>query len=272
MNSLPLPTKNDIKVLEKNKAEIIIEPCAPGFGTTLGNSLRRVLLSSLPGAAATSVKIKNVTHEFSTVKHVKEDVVELILNLKTVRFKLHNTPKSKVILKVKGEKKAMAKDITCPSDVEVTSPDIHIATLTDKNAELEIEINVEEGRGYVPVEAAEKKNHELGVIAIDSIFSPVQNANFGVENVRVGQMTNFDKLTMTIATDGTIAPEEALQQASQVLVDHFTFIAESLKKENQKTKNVTKILKQSNEQADEKKEKSETEEKTPKKAIKSKKE
>lgn len=272
MESLLLPTKNEVKVLEKNKAEIVIEPCAPGYGTTLGNSLRRVLLSSLPGAAATSVKIKNVTHEFSTVKHVQEDIVELILNMKTVRFKLHNTPQSKVILKVKGEKKVTAKDITCPSDVEVTSPDIHIATLTDKNAELEIEIIVEEGRGYVPVEAAEKKTHELGVIAIDAIYSPVQNANFAVKNVRVGQMTNFDKLTMTISTDGSITPEEALQKASQILVDHFSFIAESSKVEKQKEKTTPKVNKKVDEPVSVENEKIPAEEKKAKKTAKSKKE
>ncbi|MFA6908969.1 MAG: DNA-directed RNA polymerase subunit alpha, partial [Patescibacteria group bacterium] len=180
--------------------------------------------SSLPGAAATSVKIKGVTHEFSTLPHMKEDVVELMLNLKGLRFKLHNVPQSKVTLKVKGEKQVTGKDFECPSDVEVTNPSVKIATLSDKTAELEMEIIVEEGRGYVPVEAAEKKSYEHGTIALDAIYSPVKNANFSVENVRVGQMTNFDKVTMTIVTDGSLKPLEALQQAAKILVDHFTVI------------------------------------------------
>ena len=227
MIQLQLPTKIEVQSIEKNKDAIIIEPCEPGYGTTLGNALRRVLLSSLPGAAATSVKIKGATHEFSTIPNVKEDLVEIILNIKTIRFKLHGVPQSKVSVKVKGEKVITAKDISCPSDVEVTTPDVHIATLTDKDAEYDMEIVVEEGRGYVPVETADKKTHELGVITIDAIYTPVKNANFSVEHVRVGQMTNFDKLNMTIATDGSLKPIEALRDAARILTDHFAFITHS---------------------------------------------
>ncbi len=228
MQPLPLPTRVEKQSKDKNQALIIIEPCAPGYGTTLGNALRRVLLSSLPGAAATSVKIKGVTHEFSTLPGVKEDIVEIILNVKSLRFKLHNVAQSKVTLKVKGEKTVTGKDINCPSDVEVTTPALRIATLTDKTAELEMEIVIEEGRGYVPIEAAEKRSYEHGTISLDAIYSPVRNANFSVENVRVGQMTNYDKLTMMVTTDGSITPLEALQQSAQILVEHFQFISTSM--------------------------------------------
>lgn len=225
MQPLQLPSKIEEQPQGKNSSTIIIEPCAPGYGTTVGNALRRVLLSSLPGAAATLIKIKNVSHEFSTLEHVKEDIVEIMLNVKNIRFQLHNVPSSTVTLKIKGEKNVTAKDIHCPSDVEVTSPSAPIATLTDKNAEIEMDIVVEEGRGYVPVEASEKKSHEIGTIALDAIYSPVRNANFSVENVRVGQMTNFDKLTMSVTTDGSISPLEAVQRAAEILVNHFSFIA-----------------------------------------------
>lgn len=225
MQPLSLPTKISISKEDKHKALIVIEPCAPGYGTTLGNSLRRVLLSSLPGAAATSVKIKGVTHEFSTLPHVKEDVVELILNIKNIRFRLLDVAQSTVTLKVRGEKVVTAKEFDCPSDIEIASPAVKVATLTDKNAELEMEITVQEGRGYVPIEAAEKKSYEHGIIALDALYSPVRNANFTVENVRVGQMTNFDKVTMSIATDGSVDPLDALKQASAILVDHFSFIS-----------------------------------------------
>lgn len=224
MDKISLPDKYDVKKIGPNQAEIIIEPFYPGYGNTLGNALRRVLLSSLPGAAITAVTIKNISHEFSTIPGIKEDVIELILNLKKVRFILHDTEEVKVILKVKGERKVKAKDITVTSNIEIASPEAEIATLNDKNSELEIELIVRTGRGYLPVENIEKKKFQLGTIAIDAIFTPVKNVNFKVEDVRVGQMTNYDKLILSITTDGILAPEEALRISANILVDQFSQI------------------------------------------------
>jgi DNA-directed RNA polymerase subunit alpha len=224
MEHLPLPEKYEIKKISEHQSDIIIEPFYPGYGTTIGNALRRVLLSSLSGAAVTAFKIKNASHEFSTVKGVKEDLVEIILNLKTLRFKLHDVEETRVMVKVKGEKKVKAKDIKTSSEIEVLNPEAVIATLTDKDAELEMELIVKAGRGYVPVENVEKKKFELGTIAIDAVYSPVKNVNFNIENVRVGQMTNYDRLIMNISTDGTVAPEEALKIAASILIDHYNAI------------------------------------------------
>lgn len=225
MDTIALPDKYEVTKTGEHQADITIEPCFPGYGTTLGNALRRVLLSSLAGAAVTAVNIKGVTHEFSTVPGVKEDIVELLLNLKRLRFKLHGTEETKVTLKVKGEKKVKAKDIKATSDVEIVNGEADIATITTKDAELEMELTIQSGRGYVPVENMDNKKLTLGTIAVDAIFTPVRNVNFNVENVRVGQMTNYDKLVLSISTDGSISPQEALQIASQMLVDHFKHIA-----------------------------------------------
>ena len=224
MENIPLPTKFEVKNISPNEATITIEPCYPGYGTTIGNALRRVLLSSLPGSAIVAVKISGITHEFSTIENVKEDVVEIILNLKRIRLKLHEVKETKLILKVKGEKEVTAKDIKATSEVEIVNPESHIATLTNKSAELEMEIYISSGRGYLPVENMEIKKLELGVIAIDAIFTPIKNVNFDVENVRVGQITNYDKLTLGIKTDGTIKSGEALKFAAEILVDHFKLI------------------------------------------------
>ncbi|HKZ41451.1 MAG TPA: DNA-directed RNA polymerase subunit alpha, partial [Candidatus Hodarchaeales archaeon] len=191
---------------------------------TIGNALRRVLLSSLPGAAVTSVKIKGVDHEFSTVPNVKEDVVDIILNLKKLCLVSHSHEPIRLQLKVKGDKAVKAGMITKTDQVEVKNPDLHLATLDGKNAELEMELVVEQGRGYVPVEAREDERMEIGMVAVDSIFTPVRNVNFSVENVRVGKMTNYDKLTLHIVTNGTITGREALDQSARILVDHFQLL------------------------------------------------
>lgn len=224
MEKITLPDKYEAKKINSNKSDIIIEPCYPGYGSTLGNALRRVLLSSLPGAAVTAIKIKGVDHEFSNIEGVKEDVVELILNIKKLRFKLHENDEAKATLKVKGETKVTSKDIKSTSDVEIVDQNQEIATLTSKNAELDIEFFLKKGRGYVPVEIIEKKKFQLGTIAVDAIFTPIKMVNYKVENVRVGQMTNYDKLVLTVETDGTIDPDEAVKYASEILVDHFTKI------------------------------------------------
>ncbi|MDD5039832.1 MAG: DNA-directed RNA polymerase subunit alpha [Patescibacteria group bacterium] len=221
MESLALPEKHKINKISENQAEIVIEPCYPGYGTTIGNAIRRVLLSSLPGAAITAVRFKNVTHEFTTIQGVKEDIVEIILNLKRLRFKLHSVDETTVTLKVKGDKKVTGKDIKCTSEIEIVNPSAEIATITDKNSSLEMELTVQTGRGYVPVENTDTKKLALGTIAIDAIYSPVKNVNYEVENVRVGQMTNYDRVIINILTDGTITPENAILSASQILADHF---------------------------------------------------
>jgi len=233
---IDLPKKFEAVKIEKNYSIITVEPCYPGYGTTLGNALRRVLLSSLPGAAIVAVKIKGTTHEFSGIPHVKEDVVEIIMNLKLIRLKLHNVSEAKLSLKVKGEKEVKAKDIKTTSDAEIVNPENHIATLTDKSADLEMEIHVASGRGYLPVENMDNKKLELGVMAIDAVFTPIKNVNYEVENVRVGQMTNYERLKLGVTTDGTITPEEAVKTSAQILVDHFGLIAgtPSVKKEEKK--------------------------------------
>ncbi len=204
-----------------------ISPCYPGYGTTLGNALRRVLLSSLPGAAITAVRIKGVDHEFSTIEHVKEDVVDILLNLKKVRLKVYSDEAVQITLTVNGKKKVSAKDFGKNSDVEVISTDCHIATLTDAAAKMEITAIVQKGRGYIPVEARENEKLDVGFMALDAVYTPVRNVNFKMEHVRVEQMTNYDKLLLDVTTDGTLSPEDAVKQASSILVDHFALIGNS---------------------------------------------
>lgn len=226
MENIPLPSKIEITAGSKaNESIISIQPCFPGYGTTLGNALRRVLLSSLPGAAVTAFKIKGASHEFSALPNIKEDLVEVALNLKQLRLKVYSNEPVKISLKSSGEKKVTAKEIKATSDVEVINTDLVIATLTDKSAELDIEMLVTQGRGYVPTEAKEKENIESDMILIDSIFTPVKNVGIKVDHVRVGQMTNYENLILTIETDGTISPNEALEKSNQILIDHFNFIA-----------------------------------------------
>lgn len=216
------------KVLSRdgdNKAIFEISPLYPGYGMTIGNSLRRVLISSLSGAAITSVKIKGVLHEFSTIENVSEDVIEIILNLKKVRFKVFSDEPVTLTLKVSGEKEVIAGDIKATSDVEVINTDQHIATITNKKGEIEMELKIEKGIGYIPVDKREKSKLGVGVIAIDGIFTPVKNVNFKVENIRVDQRTDFNRAILEIETDGSILPEEALQRASNILVNHFNIIS-----------------------------------------------
>ncbi|MEK7570474.1 MAG: DNA-directed RNA polymerase subunit alpha [Patescibacteria group bacterium] len=231
MERIQLPSKVTLTDAGPNAAEIVVEPCYPGYGTTLGNALRRVLLSSLPGAAITSVKFSNATHEFSTLPHVQEDVVDLILNLKGVRMHMFEGETATVMVKAKGEKVLTAGDLKCPSNVEVRNPEHVIAHLTDKAADVEMELTIGVGRGYIPVEQREKERLDLGVIAIDAIYTPVRNVNFKVDNVRVGQMTNYDKVTLTISTDGTITPGAAFREASQILTEHFQHLLASVPEE-----------------------------------------
>jgi DNA-directed RNA polymerase subunit alpha len=225
MENILLPSKIEFSEGKKeNEGIVIVEPCHQGYGTTLGNALRRVLLSSLPGAAVTAVKIKDAPHEFGAIPNVKEDVVEIILNLKQLRLRVFSAEPVRLILKAKGEKVLKAEDILKSSDVEIVNPDLHLVTLTNKSADFEMEIFVSQGRGYVPTESQDKKKLELGVIAVDSIFTPIRNVGYKVEDTRVGQITNYDKLTLNIETDGTIAPKDAFKQAVVILMDHFRLL------------------------------------------------
>jgi DNA-directed RNA polymerase subunit alpha len=198
-----------------------IEGLYGGYGLTLGNALRRVLLSSLPGAAITQFKVKGVNHEFSTLPDVVEDIVEIGLNLKKVRFRVHTDEPQILTLRAKGEGKVTAADIELNSQVELITPDIHIATLTSKSSELDLELRVERGLGYFPVESRKFEKLPIGTIALDAFFSPVIKVNFSVENMRVGDRTDYNRLRLGVTTDGSITPSAALRKASNILKDHF---------------------------------------------------
>lgn len=224
MQNIPLPNKVSFEELGNNKYKVIMEPLYPGFGVTLGNSLRRILLSSLPGAAVTAVKIKGVDHEFSTIPNVKEDVIEIILNLKQLRTKVHSDQPVKMELKIKGEKVVTAADFKKNADVEIVNPNLHIATLDNKVADFEMEIIIQAGRGYVPVEQREHEKLDIGMIAVDAIYTPIRMVNYEINNVRVGQITNYDELILTLETDGTIDGRDAIDQAAQILLNHFALV------------------------------------------------
>lgn len=217
-----------VKVVSKDgdKAVFEIGPLMPGYGATIANPLRRVLLSSLEGAAITSIKIKGVDHEFGAIPGIQEDVIEIILNLKRVRLRSFSADPVTLTLKAKGDSAVTAGDIQTTSDVEIINEDQHLFTLTDKKATVEMELTVEKGRGYVSVEARQKEKLPIGVIAIDAIYSPVRQVNFVVDDVRVGQRIDFNKVTLEVVTDGTIQPEQALKEASVIIRDHFELFAQ----------------------------------------------
>ena len=222
MIPLPLPLK--IIKKDKNQASFEVQGLYPGYGVTIGNALRRVLLSSLPGAAVTEVKIKGAPHEFSTIQGVLEDTLMIILNLKNLRFKIYEGDLQKVQLKAKGDKEVTGADLKLSPQIKLVNPDIHIATITDKKTEFEMEIQVEKGIGYEPKDQRKNRKSEIGMIAMDAIFTPIKNVNFQVENMRVGDRTDFDKLNLEIETDGTITPEEAFFEAAEILIKHFNLI------------------------------------------------
>ncbi len=222
MEAITLPNRAKVEPISENRYSLTLEPLYPGYGVTLGNALRRVLLSSMPGAAVTAVKIKFADHEFSTVPHVKEDVIQLILNFKQLRVRSYSQEPVKLQLKVKGERTVTGADITETDQVQVISKDLHIATLDSKQADFDVELTVEQGRGYLPVEAREHQRLEAGAIALDAIYTPVRSVHFDVTNVRVGTFTNFDKLVLSMETDGSISGDEAFDVASHILVDHFS--------------------------------------------------
>lgn len=222
MEKIALPQKIKFEKGEQENQElVIIEPCWPGYGITLGNSLRRVLLSSLPGAAVVGVKIKGADHEFMTLPHVKEDVLEIILNLKRLRLKVHSDETVTLELDAHGEKEVKGKDFTKNSQVEIVNPDLTVAHITDMAGNLKMEVFVARGRGYETIESRERIKHEIGYIEVDSAFSPVTSVSVNVENVRVGKMTNWDKLVLTVTTDGTIEAEEAFRKSTEILIEQF---------------------------------------------------
>lgn len=221
---ISVPQQPKVTSLGENHSKFEILGCYPGYGATLGNAIRRVLLSSLDGAAAQSVKIKGVSHEFATIPGVMEDVVQLLLNLKQIRFRMHGDETVKVTIKAKGEGEVTAGDIKAPSSVEIVNPAYKIATLTDKKAELELELEVGKGIGYVPIEARDGEDREIGVIALDSIYTPVRRVNYEVENMRVGKRTDYDKVSIEVVTDGSITPEMAFAKSIDILVGQFESI------------------------------------------------
>ena len=210
---------------DPNYGKFVVEPLERGYGTTLGNSLRRILLSSLPGVAVTSVKIDGILHEFSTIPGVKEDVTEIILNLKKLAVKLNGENTKRVLINAIGPKEVTAADILGDSDVEIFNPELHIATL-EENATLIMEINLARGRGYVPAEMNKDENTPISVIPTYSIFTPVRKVNFTVENTRVGQVTDYDRLVLEIWTDGSVTPSEGVSIGSKIMQEHLSLFVE----------------------------------------------
>ncbi len=216
--------KPRIEVVEVNDdnlyGKFVVEPLERGYGTTLGNSLRRILLSSLPGAAVTSVQIDGVLHEFSTVPGVVEDVTEIILNIKGMALKIHSDEEKILEIDAEGEGVVKAGDIRADSDVEILNPDLHIATLSE-GGRLHIRMTAGRGRGYVQADGNKSEDQPIGVIPIDSIYTPIKRVNYQVENTRVGQMTNYDKLTLEVWTNGSIRPEEAVSLGAKIMTEHL---------------------------------------------------
>ena len=205
--------------------KFIIEPLEAGYGRTLGNSLRRVLLSSLVGAAVTSIKINGVNHEFQDIPNVKEDVTEIVINIKKLRLRSFSEGPVEMHIDVNGEREVTANDITVPSSIEIVNPELHIATLDNSDARLGMVLVVEKGKGYQPVDTHDEQ--PIGQIPVDAIFTPIINVSYTVENTRVGHMTNFDRIVMEIWSDGTIMPDDALREAAEILVRHFSLIAKT---------------------------------------------
>ncbi len=225
MENILLPSSISFeKGTRPNEGILIIEPCFHGYGTTIGNALRRVLLSSLPGAAVTALKMKGVNHEFQAIEHVKEDALEIILNLKSLRLRVFSDEPVVLKLTASGEKTITAGDIQPNADVEIVNPELNIATMTDAKAKVDMELTVRKGRGYSSTEERTGEVSDLGTIAIDALYSPVRNVGYRVEDTRVGEITNYDKLIMNIETDGTITPEEAVKQSVQMLIEHFSLL------------------------------------------------
>ncbi len=226
MNNIALPKKlSFLPTEEKNRVKAILEPLAPGYGTTLGNAIRRVLLASLPGVAVIGAKIEGATHEFMALPNIKEDILEILLNLKKIRLRLdEGVDEARLVLNAFGEKVVTAKDITKQAGVEIMSPEIVIAHLTDMGGKLDMEIFVRRGVGYETIESREEKKNELGYIDVDSVYSPVLTVGLDIENVRVGKMVNWEKLILEVETDGTLTVEEAFKASTSILIDQLNAV------------------------------------------------
>jgi len=227
-----------VEEIEENFAKFTIQPLERGFGNTLGNSLRRVLLSSLPGAAITSIRIEGVPHEFSAVEGVREDVTDIVLNLKGLVLKLDAEEPATMRLNIKGPADIKASDFELPSEVEVVNPDLHVAKIS-KGSKLELEATVETGRGYVLAERNKKASSPIGVIPIDSIFSPVRRVTYNVENTRVGQRTDYDKLMVEVETNGSMSSKEAIGLAAKIVNEHMNLFMEQAPEEAEEAVFVT---------------------------------
>ncbi len=222
--NVALPSKPRVVKEEEFSGVFEIDGLYPGYGHTLGNSLRRIILSSLPGAAITQVKIDDVAHEFSTIDHVREDVVTILLNLKRIRLGMHGDGPLTISLKANGPKVVTAADLTVPSQITILNPDQKIAEITDKAGKLNLEITVEHGLGYVPREVHKKEKVDIGTIALDAVFTPIRRVNYEVENMRVGDRTDYNRLRIHIETDGTLTPREALEESIEIMVHQLKAI------------------------------------------------
>ena len=221
MIDIEKPKIEIVEISEDNRyGKFVCEPLERGYGTTFGNSLRRMLLSSLEGSAITSIRIDGVLHEFSTIPGVRDDVTNIVLNLKQLCLKMQGNEPKVIRIDVEGEKEVTAADIICDADIEILNPDLHIATV-DETGKLKIEMTVERGRGYVPADKNKKPEDSIGIIPIDSTFSPVQRVNYTVQDTRVGNVTDYDRLILEVWTDGSLRPEEAVSKAAGILVMHL---------------------------------------------------
>ncbi|MBI5728456.1 MAG: DNA-directed RNA polymerase subunit alpha [Candidatus Magasanikbacteria bacterium] len=229
MEHILLPTTIEFLDTDRpNVGQVVITPCHQGYGTTLGNALRRVLLSSLPGAAVESVKIVGAQHEFSSLSGVREDIIEIILNLKQLAVRSFVDVPVRLSLSKKGSGQVTGADFEKNSDVEIMNPELVLATLTDDKIKFDMEIVVGKGRGYVPVSEKETKGLDLGTIAIDSLYTPIRDVGYNVELTRVGDVTDYEKLTLLIETNGTITPKDAVSQSTKILMDHFALIMDQV--------------------------------------------
>ena len=218
-----MPSKPRIVLEEDNKGVFEIDGLYPGYGHTLGNSLRRIILSSLPGASITSIKIEGISHEFQTMDGIKEDVIVMILNLKKIRFKMISNEPQTVTLSVKGPKEVLAKDVKTGGQVEILNPDLHIVEITGK-INLNIEMKIEKGLGFIPKEILQKEKVDIGTIAVDGIFTPIRRVSYEVENMRVGDNTNYNRLRISIETDGTLIPREAFLKSIEIMINQLKAI------------------------------------------------
>ncbi len=231
--NIVLPSQPQVSTEEGFKGEYKIDGLYPGYGYTLGNSLRRIILSSLPGAAITSVKIDGVNHEFSTINGVKEDVINILLNLKKIKIKMLTDEPQELTLKIKGIKDVTAKDIETPGQAEILNPDQHIATITNKTTTLDIRMTVEKGLGYISKDDLKTGKNEIGVITMDAFFTPIRRVSYEVENMRVGDRTDFNRLKIFIETDGTLLPREALENSIDIMIQQLRAVVGFKKEEEE---------------------------------------